>query len=119
MNATTDKINEEEYWENGSVGVDPQTVEAVSKQKADAIDDSMELQMISIRLNKSLLGDMKQLADIYGTGYQPLIREVLSRFAKGEKNRIYKDYMARIREEEVAASAETETHQDQDQQKIA
>lgn len=102
---TTVKDNEE-YWENGTIGNDESTVGVVDENAAAAVDDSLELQMISIRLNKSLLADMKMLADVYGTSYQPLMREFLSRFVKGEKRRIYKDYLARCEAEKLEAEAE-------------
>ncbi len=48
----------------------------------------LELQPISIRLQKSLIEDYKLIAKLIGTGYQPLMRQVLTRFAEAEKKGI-------------------------------
>jgi len=49
-----------------------------------AIDAAVGLQMISIRLPKSLIEDFKFLGDVHGMKYQTLMRQVLARFAQAE-----------------------------------
>ncbi|TWG93563.1 hypothetical protein L599_001200000230 [Luteimonas sp. J16] len=44
----------------------------------------MGLQMISIRLPKALIDDLKYFAEREGLGYQPLIRRILVRWASHE-----------------------------------
>ncbi len=51
---------------------------------AASIDDELGLQMISIRLEKSLLRSLKDIACHHKVGYQPLIRDLLNRFARSE-----------------------------------
>ncbi|HED36570.1 MAG TPA: hypothetical protein ENJ08_20425 [Gammaproteobacteria bacterium] len=67
-----------EKWENDQLGADPEHA-----QKSDlnnkAVDKAMGLQMISIRLQKTLLADLKKIALANGTGYQPLIKQVLKK----------------------------------------
>lgn len=77
---------------------------AVSKEEAGAIDDALGLQMISIRLQRSLLANLKAIAQYHGVGYQPLIRDLLNRFAKSETLEII-DQMKR-REAEMQQLAE-------------
>jgi hypothetical protein len=48
------------------------------------LDDALGLQMISIRLPKKLIEDLKLIAKKEGLGYQPLMRRVLLRFAEQE-----------------------------------
>lgn len=48
------------------------------------VDESLAMQMISIRLPKRLLDDLKLIAKKEGLGYQPLMRRVLTRFASAE-----------------------------------
>jgi len=54
----------------------------VSPEKAAQIDSSLGLQQISIRLQKTLIEDFKKLAATQGLGYQPLMRMVLTDYAK-------------------------------------
>lgn len=49
------------------------------------------MQMISIRLPKSVTEDFKAIAPLEGIGYQPLMREALIRFANGEAKRIMRE----------------------------
>lgn len=80
-----------EAWEDGSLGREEEFVR-VSKNVDDAaLDAAAELQPISIRLQKSLIEDFKMIAEINGIGYQPLIRQVLKRFADSEKRRILRE----------------------------
>jgi len=48
------------------------------------IEAAFELQMISIRLQKALISELKFIADYRGIGYQPLMRDVLRRFTRAE-----------------------------------
>lgn len=86
-----------EAWEDGSLGQDEEFVR-VSKEVDDAaLNDAAGLQPISIRLQKSLIEDFKMIAEINGIGYQPLIRQVLKRFADAEKRRILREKSADMR----------------------
>ena len=60
-------------------------------EKEQAIDDSVKLKMISIRLQNDLIDDLKAIAQLNGLGYQPLIKQVLTRFVVGEKKKIHND----------------------------
>ena len=70
-------------WEEFDADLEQNTV-AVSQEEAKAIDEDLGLQMISIRLQRSLLGKLKLIAEFRGVGYQPLIRDLLNRFARSE-----------------------------------
>lgn len=48
------------------------------------VDEALGLQLISIRLPRRLIEDLKLIAKHEGLGYQPLVRRVLVRFAQGE-----------------------------------
>ncbi len=74
-----------EAWESGELGQDEEFVKVSADTNPDALDDSLELQMISIRLQKSLIEDIKMIAALSGLGYQPLIRQTLNKFVEGEK----------------------------------
>ncbi len=84
----------EEAWDNRELGADANFAEVVKDVDEAAIDDSLELQPISIRLQKSLIEDFKLIAALNGLGYQPLMRQILTRFADGEKKRILREVAA-------------------------
>lgn len=77
-------------WEALDTDLEAHTV-AVSKEEASAIDEALELQMISIRLQRSLLSNLKLIASYRGVGYQPLIRDLLNRFARSETENILEE----------------------------
>jgi uncharacterized protein (DUF4415 family) len=81
----TNKIESSvEAWEDGSLGRDEQFVSKVDIDR-QVIDDSLELQLISIRMQKGLLEDLKDIAQLKGIGYQPLMKQILRRFVDAEK----------------------------------
>jgi hypothetical protein len=71
-------------WETGELGSSLEHAVPVSRAHDAAVDDALSMQMISIRLPKSLIEDLKYFAEREGLGYQPLIRKVLLRYASHE-----------------------------------
>jgi hypothetical protein len=71
-----------ELWESGKLGRSAKHIRIASDDEELAIDDALGLQLISIRLHKSLIEKLKQLALLEGIGYQPLIRQVLTRYLR-------------------------------------
>ncbi len=96
MNAKTDDRHYEDAWDDRTLGADEEYVEVVRDLDEALIDKTLELKSISIRLHKSLIEDFKLIASIHGLGYQPLMRQVLGRFADCEKKRILREYAADI-----------------------
>lgn len=90
--------NTPEAWEDGSLGRDEEYVRVSKNVDEAALNEAAGLQPISIRLQKSLIEDFKMIAEINGIGYQPLIRQVLKRFADAEKKRILRERAAEFRE---------------------
>ena len=78
----------DEAWEEGQLGRDERFVKRVEENKEKSVDESLGLQMISIRLHKSLIEEFKVIAAIHGIGYQTLMRQSLTRFARGEMKRL-------------------------------
>ncbi|HSY30251.1 MAG TPA: hypothetical protein VK832_22240 [Burkholderiaceae bacterium] len=77
-----------ENWESGALGQDAAHAKRAPKELDQAIDESLGLQAISIRLSKDLIEDYKIIAKMHGIGYQPLMRDALKRFAEGEYKRL-------------------------------
>ena len=105
----------DEAWESGQLGRDAEFAEVVKTDEASELkfDDSLGLQLISIRLPKSLIEDFKSIAKLNGLGYQPLMRQVLKRFAEGEKRQIMRDLVCDIerRKKEAAEARAAEQKQ--------
>jgi predicted nucleotidyltransferase/predicted DNA binding CopG/RHH family protein len=71
-------------WENRKLGQDEKYAQRASAESDSKVDDALGLQMISIRLPRQLIERLKLIATHSGVGYQPLMRDVLSRYAHGE-----------------------------------
>ncbi|WP_155518313.1 hypothetical protein [Ralstonia solanacearum] len=95
----------EENWDAGVLGTDEQHAQAVSADVREAVDKTLGLQAVSIRLPKTLIDDFKLIAKIHGMGYQPLMREALIRFAEGEMKVLVIQYAERL-EQEMARAKE-------------
>ncbi len=89
-----------EVWESGELGRDEDFVKIAEEFNGKLIDDSLDLQMISIRLQKSLIEEFKMIAQLHGLGYQPLIRQVLKRFADCEMKRLLREAASKQRKEQ-------------------
>lgn len=83
-----------------------QRAAAMDPAEAEKIDEAVGLQMISIRLERALLGNLKLIAKHHGVGYQPLIRDLLNRFARSELLSILQDLESKQREVAERASKE-------------
>lgn len=95
----------EEAWESGRLGLDEASVE-VAPDDEELINESLGLQPISIRLEKSLIEDFKLIAELHGLGYQPLMRQALRRFADAEKKRLLRDAIAQAKQVQQEVSDE-------------
>ncbi|MBL8474156.1 MAG: hypothetical protein KF778_15955 [Rhodocyclaceae bacterium] len=80
-----DKISgTEDAWDTRQIGADEEYVARVAPNLEQQIDESLGLQMISIRLDRTLIEAFKAIGKFHGIGYQPLMRDVLKRFAERE-----------------------------------
>jgi hypothetical protein len=90
--AITSIPDTEEAWDSGTLGREEAFAAVAPDGEIDAnINDHLDLQPISIRLEKSLIEDFKLIAKMNGLGYQPLMRQILKRFADCEKKRILRE----------------------------
>lgn len=103
-------MNNAEKWEDGTYGTDAKHAVLVPEASA-ALDEAMELQLISIRLQKNLIENLKAIAAHHGIGYQPMIRDLLNRFALSEAKRIFNEKLSELerqRQEEPESTAPVE-----------
>lgn len=87
-------LDTEEAWLSGELGMDEAFVAVAPDDAESIINEHLDLQPISIRLEKSLIEDFKLIAALHGLGYQPLMRQTLKRFADCEKKRILREAAA-------------------------
>lgn len=71
-------------WETGQLGTSVEHAEPASVDHQKMLDESLGLQLISIRLQKALIDDLKRFAEREGLGYQPLVRRILMRWVSHE-----------------------------------
>lgn len=67
-------------WDERALGADEAHVQVADAAQETELDDALGLQSISIRLPKQLISQYKLIAHFHGVGYQPLMRDVMSRF---------------------------------------
>jgi len=80
--------SQDDNWDTGEFGRSLEHA-AIAENDDEMVDAALNLQPISIRLEKSLIDAFKFIASYNkGIGYQPLMRQVLHRFAASELNRI-------------------------------
>ena len=72
-------------WENRELGLSPKHVGVVSAEEELEIDDVLGLQLVSVRLQKALIKDLKELATKEGLGYQPYLRQILTKHVRAQK----------------------------------
>lgn len=73
----------EDVWEDRTIGAQEEFAE-VAPDISVELDSALDLHPISIRLQKSLVDNLKALAQLNGLGYQPLIRQILTRWVDCE-----------------------------------
>lgn len=95
MNKSDTYTADSEAWESGELGQDEKHVKRADVKFENELDNALDLQMISIRLQKKLIEDLKLISLAHGIGYQPLIRDVLSRFVTHEVKQIMRDTIER------------------------
>lgn len=71
-------------WESGKLGQDADYVVSATADEEKALEAALELKPISVRMPVTLIKKLKLIANFHGVGYQPLMRDVLGRFARAE-----------------------------------
>jgi predicted DNA binding CopG/RHH family protein len=71
-------------WDERELGLDEASVRRSSAERENEVEAGTGLQMISVRLQKDLIERLKVIAEYRGIGYQPLMRDMLARFARSE-----------------------------------
>ena len=88
--STSSNVTGRQPWEALDIDLEEHIVAATEEQTAE-IDNALGLQMISIRLQRPLIYNLKMIAEYHSVGYQPLIRDLLNRFVKSELGNIVRE----------------------------
>ena len=89
------ELDDANLWESRELGADPNFSKSspVPANFHEILNKSSNMQMISIRLPKDLITDLKEIGSAQKLGYQALMREVLKRFVDAEKKVMYRELM--------------------------
>jgi hypothetical protein len=94
-----------DVWDTGELGRDEKHVRRSPPDREETLDQALDLQMISIRLQKELIEQLKFIANYHGIGYQPLVRDVLCRFARSEMLTIASEMKQQLEAKEAIEDA--------------
>lgn len=78
--APADHTHDAEQWESRKLGADERYVKVSEQGTDERLDESLNLQMVSMRLPKEAVQKLKVMARKQGLGYQPLIRQILMNY---------------------------------------
>lgn len=81
-----------EHWESGEYGRDEAFVALAAEAESLQLDSDLAMKLISIRLPIPLIEALKAIAQHHGIAYQPMIRDLLTRFASSEFKQIVAEY---------------------------
>ncbi|KRG76176.1 hypothetical protein ABB30_10180 [Stenotrophomonas ginsengisoli] len=98
MNTRTHDEAINEKWENGEYGRSDEHVVVASDAIHEAFNQGMAMKLVSIRLPATLIETLKMIAEHHGIAYQPMVRDLLTRFARSELQQIVADLDAKMRD---------------------
>lgn len=94
----------DEAWDDRVLGADENFVKVVDADIAQSIDEAVGTQLISIRVQKSMIEDFKLIASLNNMGYQTLMKQIMQRFVDCEKKRIFRELVSeKLGEKEAPA----------------
>jgi hypothetical protein len=95
----------DEAWDDRSLGADEDFVEVAPAALEKAADEASGTQLISIRMQKVMIDDLKAIAARNkNIGYQTLMKQVLQRFIEGEKRQLWNEFVSKKLNEEAPST---------------
>ena len=88
MAMSMQKKQNTDQWESRQLGASAKHAIASPPGENEAVDQALGLQAISIRLQSTLIDDLKEIAKETGLAYQPLIRMVLTTYVKENEHKL-------------------------------
>jgi hypothetical protein len=113
MISESKSIDVAEAWENGDLGRSEEHASLCAEDFSRQIDVMAGLEILSVRLDSTLVGDLKAIAALEGINHTALVRRVLQRFATAELKKLAREYMEYMEAQREASKidAEPPTHQ--------
>lgn len=93
-------------WESGELGRSEEHVLVVSDDESRALDSDLAMKLVSIRLPVPLIEALKHIAAYRGIAYQPMVRDLLTRFATSEIRQIAVEFEARVKKAQEEESSD-------------
>jgi predicted DNA binding CopG/RHH family protein len=84
----------DEAWDKRELGAVAANAEVAGSEHMTALDESLGMQSISIRMPKQLIEHYKLIAHFHDAGYQPLMRDVLQRWVPGALKELFEAQQA-------------------------
>lgn len=85
-------------WESGEYGRSGDHVGVAPEEESLQLDSDLAMKLVSIRLPIPLIDALKAIAGHHGVAYQPMIRDLLMRFARSEFLQIHAELSGRMEE---------------------
>ena len=95
-----------QQWENGDLGRSDEHVAVAPESMSLQLDADLAMKLVSIRLPIPLIDSLKAIANYHGIAYQPMIRDLLVRFARSEVKQIACDLDKQMKQAQAQASDE-------------
>ncbi len=87
----------DEAWDDETLGATAEFMKVANEATESASDDAAATQLISIRMQKSMIDSFKALATLNkGIGYQTLMKQILQRFLDFEMKRVWDEHLAQL-----------------------
>lgn len=71
-----------ELWDKKRLGASAEHAVPCSPEVSQAVDDALGLQLLSFRIQKSVIEQLKELSKLEGIGYQPLMRKIICDYVR-------------------------------------
>lgn len=100
----------DEGWDSDTPDAEAEFMKVVEGTAASAADDAAGTQLVSIRMQKSMIDAFKAIAaSNNGIGYQTLMKQILHRFIDSEMKRVWKQHLAQQLGSQAQVEAEPES----------
>lgn len=95
-----------EQWESGELGRSARHARKVSAEDSAAMESALAMKLVTMRLPEPLIDALKAIANHHGIGYQPMVRDLLVRFAVSEIKQIRNAEERRLEEMQKVGASE-------------
>lgn len=83
-------------WEDGEYGRSEEHVAVAPDSVHAELEQAMAMKLVSIRLPVTLIDTLKMIAEHHQIAYQPMVRDLLTRFARSELQQIVAELDSRM-----------------------